>query len=83
MNDGGHLVIIGGAEERENGAKPVLQRFVELADRIDGPLFVLTAATDAPRRTPAFSKPPMKIIDRPFLSGPNVISQADARQPAT
>jgi hypothetical protein len=43
----GHLVIIGGAEDREDGDKPGLQRFVELLPR-RGTLFVLTAATEQP-----------------------------------
>jgi len=46
-NTSGHLVIIGGAEDREDGDKPVLQRFVELMPR-DRPLYVLTAATEHP-----------------------------------
>jgi cyanophycinase len=48
-NGAGHLVIIGGAEDREDGDKPVLQRFVELVPR-RGPLYVLTAATEEPQR---------------------------------
>lgn len=45
----GHLVIVGGHEDRE-GDKPVLQRFVELMPRGKGPLFVMTAATEEPEQ---------------------------------
>lgn len=48
MPDTGHLVIIGGAEKRE-GDMPILRRFVELAPPADGPIFVLTAATEDPQ----------------------------------
>lgn len=41
-------MIIGGAENRE-GDMPVLQRFADLAGN-DGPVFVLTAATEEPER---------------------------------
>jgi cyanophycinase len=46
----GHLVIVGGHEERE-GHKAVLRRFVDLAGpgrASRGPVHVLTAATEAP-----------------------------------
>jgi cyanophycinase len=46
----GHLVIIGGAEQRDVGS-PVLRRFVELASEVDGPLMVLTAATQDPQKS--------------------------------
>jgi len=45
---GGRLVIVGGAEDRENG-KSVLRRFVELLPASQAPLFVLTAATQEPQ----------------------------------
>ena len=46
---GGHLVIVGGAEDRDNG-KFVLRRFVELLPaRALAPLFVLTAASQEPK----------------------------------
>lgn len=45
----GHLVIVGGHEDRE-GDKPVLQRFVELLPSRDGPVYVLTAATEEPEQ---------------------------------
>ncbi|MED5618285.1 cyanophycinase [Ideonella sp. BN130291] len=47
MKKPGHLVIVGGAEERE-GDMPVLQRFVELLPQGQGPVLVLTAATEEP-----------------------------------
>jgi len=43
----GHLVIIGGAEDRE-GDKPILTRVVELAQRPDPTVIVLTAASAQP-----------------------------------
>ncbi len=47
MSSSGHLVIVGGAEDREGGME-VLQRFADLLPRRDGPVFVLTAATEHP-----------------------------------
>jgi len=41
-------VIIGGAEDRQNG-KQVLRRFTELTQG-NGPLYVLTAATEDPKK---------------------------------
>ncbi|AKJ27482.1 cyanophycinase [Caldimonas brevitalea] len=43
----GHLVIVGGAEDREEDM-PILTRFVELADPGDQPLVVITAASTEP-----------------------------------
>ncbi|MEW6707552.1 MAG: cyanophycinase [Pseudomonadota bacterium] len=44
----GHLVIIGGAEDRK-GDMPVLRHFVDLVPG-KGPIVVLTAATDEPEK---------------------------------
>src|SRR3954469_22457929 len=44
----GHLVIIGGAEDRQ-GAKTILSRFVELAGGRDAKIVVLTAASAEPK----------------------------------
>jgi cyanophycinase len=43
----GHLVIIGGAEDR-TGDMVILRRFVELTDRDDPQIAVLTAASEIP-----------------------------------
>jgi cyanophycinase len=43
----GHLVIVGGAEDRQ-GDMPVLERFVQLLPKGKGPVLVLTAATEQP-----------------------------------
>jgi cyanophycinase len=45
----GHLLIIGGAEDRE-GDMPILRRFIELAGRDERPILVLTAATEDPEK---------------------------------
>lgn len=47
MNKPGHLVIVGGAEDRL-GEKLILERFVQLLPAGPGPLLVLTAATEEP-----------------------------------
>lgn len=41
----GHLLIIGGGEERSGGGMAVLTRFVELSGGTDKPIIVLTAAS--------------------------------------
>jgi cyanophycinase len=54
----GHLVIIGGAEDRE-GPKLILSRFVELAGGAEAKIVVLTAASSEPKEM-------WKIYDKAF-----------------
>src|SRR4051812_18265798 len=54
----GHLVIIGGAEDRQ-GPKTILSRFVELAGGRDAKIVVLTAASAEPEEM-------WKIYDKAF-----------------
>jgi cyanophycinase len=54
----GHLVIIGGAEDRE-GTKTILSRFLELAGGRDAKVVVLTAASAEPKQM-------WKIYDKAF-----------------
>lgn len=48
QNSHGHLVIVGGGEDRERD-KPILSRFLELAGGKDALISVITAASSIPR----------------------------------
>lgn len=78
----GHLVIIGGAEDRDGQEMPILERFVELAGERDAPVLVLTAATEDPEGMWKVYRKSLGRLDAGKVEHLHVRDRNDANDPA-
>ena len=86
MKQSGHLVIVGGAEDRRDDMV-VLQRFADLLPPGDGPVLVLTSATDEPEEMfevyrKGFRKLGVKGVQALHVDGREVANDPEVHQRA-